>query len=188
MSLADLQEVIKMSVAVVGVSGGLVGLLKYFSGKREKELREWQKVVLYKIFCQDESNPLNFSTILEKYRIEAQAFIDIDLKKKEMSEDTLRRVLLELVSSNVLTFEPGGSFQLKVSVPKVDPYDKLESINKELVKLVGSNPFVYTIDEVAKEIAPKVDMDIPILKNAIRQGIDSGNLEIDDNKRIAFTR
>src|SRR6266446_596892 len=109
MTLAEMKEIISMIAAVVGVSAGLLGLWKYFSGKREIEVREWQKVVLYKIFRQNELNPISFNSILEKYRIEAQAFVDVDLKKKEVSEDTLRRVLLELVSSNVISLEPSGS-------------------------------------------------------------------------------
>ncbi len=91
MLITDVQPFVQMVATLAGLSGGLFGLYKYFSDKREKELREWQKVVIYKIFRQKEMEALSFSLILEKYQITAQAFIDIDLKSREISEGALRR-------------------------------------------------------------------------------------------------
>jgi hypothetical protein len=173
---------------IVGILGGLLGLYKYFSDKREKELREWQKVVIYKIFRQNETKVLGFTEILEKYRIEAQAFVAIDLKKTEISEDALRRVLLELTSSNILSLEPNDSFQLKVAKAKPDPTELLERVNQELLRLVAPNPFVYKLDDVVREISPRVGIEIPILRNELRKSIEMGYLAIDDQDRIAFPK
>jgi hypothetical protein len=177
-----------MAALLIGISGGLLGLYKYFSDKREKELREWQKVVIYKIFRQNEMKALSFTDVLEKYRIEAQAFLDVDLKKKEVSENALRRVLLELASSNILSMEPSDSFRLKVVVEKADPRDLLQQVNRELVRMVAPNPFVYTIDEVLKEIAPKVGVEIPLLRNDLKQAVTAGKFVVDEAGRIAFPR
>lgn len=188
MTVADIQSFVQTAATIVAISGGMFGLYKYFSDKREKELREWQKVVIYKIFRQNETKVLGFIDILEKYRIEAQAFVAVDLKKTEISEDALRRVLLELTSSNILSFEPNDSFQLKVAKAKSDPQEILDRLNKELVRVVAPNPFVYTLDEVLKEISPKIGIDIPLLRNSLRYSIDQGFLVLDDKDRIAFPK
>jgi hypothetical protein len=188
MTVADVQPFVQMTATIVAISGGLLGLYKYFSDKRARELREWQKVVIYKIFRQNETKVLGFIEILEKYRIEAQAFVAVDLKKTEISEDALRRVLLELTSSNILSFELNDSFRLKVAKAKSDPLELLERLNQELVRVVAPNPFVYTLDEVLKEISPKVGIEIPLLRNTLRQSIDQGFLVLDDKDRIAFPK
>ncbi len=186
MALLETPQAVQVAATVIGIAGGLLGLLKYFSDKREKELREWQKVVLYKIFRQNEMDPLSFTSVLEKYRSEAQAFPDIDLKKKEISEDALRRVLLELASSGILSLEPANSFRLKVSVPKIDDTDLRNRINKELVSLIGASPFVYTLDDVARQIAPKVGLEFQILRSTLLVSIDAGVLEMNDDEKMAF--
>lgn len=186
MSLSDAQSLVQMAATVVGVSGVLLALYKYFSDKRDKELREWQKIVIYKIFRQNETKALGFTDVLEKYRIEAQAFVDVNLKKKEVSEDALRRVLLELTSSTILSLEPSDSFRLNVAVEKLDLVALLQSVNKELVRLVAPNPFVYTLDDILKEIAPKVGIEIPLLRTDFKQSIAAGNLVMDEQGRIAF--
>jgi len=182
----DYKQIIQITATVIGITGGLLALYKYFAERREKELREWQKVVIYKIFRQNELTTQSFTQILEKYRSEATAFEDINLKKKEISEDSLRRVLLELVSSGILSMELADSFRLKVSKPKQDPIELSNLMNTALVEIVGANPFVYTVDEVAKEMSPKVNVPIPLIKNSIRASIEVGYLVLDDKKRLAF--
>lgn len=188
MIVADVQAIVPMAAMIIGISGGLLGLYKYVSEKRDKELREWQKVVIYKIFRQNESQILSFIEILEKYRSEAQAFVAVDLKKTEISEDALRRVLLELTSSNILSFKPNDSFQLNIIIVKSDPLEILNSINNELVRIVAPNPFVYTLDEVLKELSSNVGIDIPLLRNSLKQSIDQGFLVLDDKDRVAFSK
>lgn len=184
----DYKQVIQLTATVIGITGGLLALYKYFADKREKELREWQKVVIYKIFRQNELTTQTFNALLDKYRSEANAFADIDLKKKEISEDSLRRILLELVSSGILSMELADSFRLKVSKPKQDPEELYVQINNVLVEMVSSNPYVYTIDEVAKEMSARLKQPIPLLKNNLRAGVYVGNLVLDDKERLAFPR
>jgi hypothetical protein len=188
MNKEEIQSLIQLAATLVGILGGLLGLYQYFSDKREKELREWQKVVIYKIFRQNETKPFGFTEILEKYRIEANAFVDIDLKKKEMSEDALRRVLLELCGSDILSMEPQDSFKLNVTEAKYDPQSTLQQINKELVNMVGANPYVYTLDEVLKELSAKVGVAIPLLRTDLKQAIAAGTFALDEQGRIAFAR
>jgi hypothetical protein len=180
------KDVIQSTAAVIGVAGGLVGLYKYLSEKREKELREWQKVIIYRIFRQDELSSLTFSRILEKYRIEAQAIRDFDLNKKEISEDALRRVLLELSSSGILNLVPSDSFKLKVEVPKLDVTERFEQFNSELFNLIGSSPFVYTLEDVANRLADKIGIAPLRLQADMNNFVGQGQLVMNEDRRIAF--
>jgi len=186
MFLTDVQPMVQLAATVIGISGGLLGLYKYFSDRRDHELREWQKVVIYKLFRRNELKAQSFNDILSQYRGEAQAVAGIDLKKKELSEDTLRRILIELASSGILSMQPGDSFQLKVTVAKVDASEQIQQINDALVEVVGANPHVYTLDEVLKEIAPKLHMAIPLLRNTINMAIREGNLVLDEKGHVSF--
>ena len=64
-------EYIQITATIIGMPAGLIALYKYFSDKRQKELREWQKVVIYKILRQNETRGLTFIDLLSKYRSEA---------------------------------------------------------------------------------------------------------------------
>ena len=188
MDWINLNQFVQSGATVVGIAGGLAGLFRFFSDRREKDIREWQKVVISKIFQQSESKALSFASVLEKYRSEAQAFAAFNLTKTEISEDALRRVLLELVSSNILSMEIGNLYKLKVSKTTTDPIELLTKINAELARLVAANPFLYTLDEVSKEVAPKVGLEIPILKNTLKQSIAQGLLVQDELGHLAFPK
>lgn len=186
MTIDDIYKFIQVTATILAVAGGLIAIVKYFSERREKELREWQKVVIYKILRRTEMESVKFTELLKSYRSEAQAFRDIDLSKKEISEDSLRRVLVELTSSGVVKMDPMDSFKLNIAQEKPDPTELLKKVNDELVRLVGQNPYAYTIDVFAKDVAQKVGLEIPILKNELRKSINIGLLVIDDEGRLAF--
>jgi hypothetical protein len=186
MSMTELLQLTQLVATLVGILGGLLALKKHFSDRREKELREWQKVVVYKIFRRKEMTSVAFAEVLEKYRSEAFAFADVEIKKKEISEDALRRILLELSSSNILSLAPGDSFQLAVKVPKLDLAEKAELMSKALVQVVGSHPNLYTLDEVAKQVAEKTGFDFVLLRNDIREAIELDRLDVDDKGRLSF--
>lgn len=188
MSLAAVESLVQMIATGIGILGGSLALFKYFSDKRETELREWQKVVIYRIFRQNEKQAMRFTEILEKYRSEAQAFADVDLTKKEIGEDALRRVLLELTGSGILGMEPMDSFRLRLPAETPDPVGLFHRINAELVDLVSPNPFVYTLDDILKQISPRVNVPIPLLRTNFRQALAAGNLVADEQGRIAFPR
>ena len=121
MRLLSLHEIIAISGTIVTVSGtiiaivgGLLGLRKYFTDKHEVIYREWQKVVIQKLFADSDAPEIPFSLILEKYRIEARAIKDFNLKKGEISENSLRRVLIELVTSNILCMRAKDIYKLNI--------------------------------------------------------------------------
>jgi hypothetical protein len=188
MELAVFKDVVTISGTVVAIVGGFIGLLKFFSDKRETTIREWQKVVIQKLFQQVEGKSMSFSTILQQYRSEAQAFAAYDLKKAEISEDSLRRVLIELVASNILCMEAKDSYKLYIPKKAMfeDAYELTQKINSELVKVIGPSPYMYKLDEVAKKIGEAVGVAFQLIKGNLLQSIDAGLLMEDKEGYIAF--
>lgn len=182
------QSTLQLLATLVGVVGGLLALYKHFADKREAELREWQKVVLYKIFRQNEKQPLSFTLLLEKYRLEAQAFAEVNVKKREISEDALRRILLELTASGIVRMEASDAFRLQITVEKFDPIDTLRRINDELIDIIAPNPYLYTVDEVLKLLSPRVGIAIPLLRTDFKKAIEVGNFVLNESGKVAFPR
>jgi hypothetical protein len=127
MRWVNLHEIIAISGTMVTVSGtiiaiigGLLGLRKFFTDKHEIIYREWQKVVIQKLFEQTETPEMSFGNILEKYRIEARTIKDFNLKKGEISENSLRRVLIELVTSDILCMQAKDNYKLNIDSKKTD--------------------------------------------------------------------
>ena len=185
----DIKAIIELTATVIGIGGGLFGLYKYFSDQREKELREWQKVIIYKIFRQEEQKSLSFGRILEKYRSEGLATPKFNLKKEEINEYTLRRILLELTSSGILTQFPSDSFKLEIQ--KTFDIEKANlAFFKKQDDLIDKNKF--TIREVAIEMwefSKSLGDEIPIsrIQTDIRQGIKEGYYKLNENGCIGFS-
>jgi hypothetical protein len=189
---------IELATAMVGVGGGLFGFYKYINERkekearedqeiREKEVREWQKVVIYRIFQEEgELKPLAFSRVHERYLDKAKTLHDFDLSKKEISEDALQRVLLELSSSGILALVPEKSFRLRVEVPKFDPNERTEKFSLELSNLIGSNPFVYTVQDIASQLANKLDVAAVRIQQDLNMALQQGVLVANDTGRIAY--
>ncbi len=187
MDLSGMKEIVTVSATVIAIVGGLLGLVKFFSDKREVNIKEWQKVVIQKLFEQSDDKILSFGRVLEKYRSEAQAFAAYNLKKGEISEDSLRRVLIELTASNILCMKDKDAYKLNIDESKIDQYELQQKMNSELVKIIGASPFVYTLDEVAKQIGHKLGIEFQLVKGSLKLSIDQDLIEEDEKGRIAFS-
>ena len=180
------KNLIELIMMGTGIGGGLFGMYKHFSNLREKEIREWQKVIIIKILRQEEQDSLKFETILEKFRSEAQSFDKYNLKKEEFNENTLRRIILELASSNIIIQLQDNRFKLNIFTPKVDKYEMSMKIDKLLNKLVGENRFTYSPEQVAARISEATGAPKDILLADYYNGIKEGYFVLDEHNRMAF--
>ena len=185
-----INAIVEQTATIIGIVGGLFGMYKYFSNQREKEIREWQKVIVYKIFREqersEETNLLNFETILVKYQNAGLVTSKFNLNKKDINEDTLRRILLELTSSGILVQVLPDSFKLNVIEPSIDIDEKYDLINVRIGELIGPNPGVFTKEEVAARIAPEFGEPIPLFISNLITMVESGFLEMNQDNRLSF--
>ncbi|MGR5503749.1 hypothetical protein ACQKP3_23735 [Vibrio sp. DNB22_10_4] len=184
----DMVEIVKLVSTLVAICGGFFAMHKHFSDRREKEIREWQKVIMLRILRKEESADWKFDDLLAAYRLEAQAFQDHALPKKEISENALQRVLLELISTTVIEQRLDNSYRLCIIKDEFNLQDLVMQFNSELVRVIGSNPYLYTVDEVLKEIAPRLGLEdkIPLLHNDLVGAINNQKFVLDTNGKIAF--
>ena len=190
MEMVDIERVVQLGATVVGVAGGLLGLYKFYESQREKdkkvrsdEIRSWQKIIVYNIFRKRELDTLAFDSILTSYREEAFAFKDFDIDKNEISPNALNRILLNLMFEKIVVTKPNNSFRLNIKISdEIDIYN----INKYLLLMVGENPFTYTMDDVLRDISPKVGIAIPLLRTNLMLSISQGFFVLDENGKMAF--
>ncbi|WP_274063453.1 hypothetical protein [Vibrio parahaemolyticus] len=125
---------------------------------------------------------------LSAYRLEAQAFQEFALPKKEITENALHRVLLELIYTTAIEQRENNSYRLRIVKEQFNLQDLVMKFNSELVRVIGSNPYLYTVDEVLKEIAPKLGLAdrIPLLHNDLLGAINNRKFVLDEHGRIAF--
>lgn len=188
MNNQDWQQALTSISTTIGIIGGLTGLLKYFSAKRDAELREWQKVIIHKLLRESENASASFARLLERYRSEAQAFEDITVRKSEISEISLRRVLMDMIASGIVLPEAQDSYRLKLAQNTSTPMQQAQELNSEIFKLIGSNPAIYNTEEAAKQIKPHLPYDVPFLRAHMRMLCDAGALETDSADRLSLRK
>ncbi len=79
---------------------------------RSEELREWQKVVIAELFQSKASGELTFDEILRSYQAEANEYSSVKLRSGDLSRQTLRRILVELIRGRVLDQVTGDKYRL----------------------------------------------------------------------------
>ena len=84
-------------------------------GEREKQIRDWQSLVIYNIIRKAGIEGITFEEILQKYRVEATAFPSHDIPKNELTEDALRFLLLEMAKSNTAFLYRGDRYAVQVA-------------------------------------------------------------------------
>ncbi len=80
--------------------------------KSADETKNWQKVLITEIFQLGPDKNFSFDDLLSKYRSEASAYQVANLSKSQLSKETLRSILVELVSSRVVEHSAGGNLRL----------------------------------------------------------------------------
>jgi hypothetical protein len=194
MDFAAVKDVIGLVGTVVGVGGFIVGLVWHFGDVKDKNIREWQKVVVQKILQQSGGADLPFNRIKELYRGEAQAFAGATLSKADISEDTLRRVMVELVSSNIAVQGAGDVYSLKISLVAPDLAAEAQRRNfldnqkltDAALKYLKVNGYRNTAPELVSQLSQTTGIDAEHVELFLMISLQQGSLVLDDQKRVAL--
>jgi hypothetical protein len=195
MTFADIKDYIEVFGTVVGVAGFVIGLFRHFSDVNDRNIREWQKVVIQKILQQNAlQQPLPFTRIQEIYRTEAQAFSRARLSKSDISEDALRRVMVELVSSSIAVQGAGDIYSLKVSLiaPDVagDTQRKIfmenQALNEASYKYLSVNPYRNTVQEFAAYLCQATAIDAGHVDQYLQVSLLQGGFILDAQGKVAL--
>lgn len=182
-SATSAKDLFSAIAATVGIAGGLAGLAKYFSDRQEKETREWQKVSIYRVLRENQSTPTKFAVIRDSHRAEGGA---VNVRKKDLVEDEIRRALLEMKASGIVAFCPDDSFRLDISEPKFDPAAEFQKASLAIDQVIGeAPPFTYSVKEAASQIAEIVGDNKKRMIATLIQSINAGFFVVNNSGKIA---
>jgi hypothetical protein len=156
---------------------------------REREVREWQKVVVYKILNDAAPDALSFDAIRSRYITEAAAFERHEVKKVELSSDALWRVLLELLQYSMIAQSKADHFQLKLTPEDLQRafMEETVKIERGLVTILSAKPFAYTAAEIAYRVHQQAGVSEERVRIALDQALNMlGTIVADDEERLAL--
>jgi hypothetical protein len=152
-----------IALAISGIQGTIaLTSLRHTLSESEarehgKQITDWQQVIVFKIIADNSENQgIKANQILEKYRNEAKNFEErshITLKE-QLTEASLRYVLLDLMASNLIYRHEGDAYSATLSI--INPrglrvvaetqakYAVLEFLSTEFGK--------YTVSDLAQKI------------------------------------
>lgn len=180
----NIKDIVQLIAVTTGIVGGLFGLYKYRSDERAKNVREWQKVVIYNCFQESQSEEISLPDIVRYCQGKSVEFPDFDLKKVDLNRNYITRVLLELSSSNILVLSGDNSFKLKI---ERDFIQQEKILYREINEMINASPNAFSIEYVAKSISNKYpDFQIYEVRNYIQRGIELGAILVDENKNLSL--
>jgi hypothetical protein len=171
--LETLKDIVGIVGTIVGVAGFVFAIVKHFGEVRDKNVREWQKVIVQKLLQKYGGTELTFDRIKELYRTEAQAFEGEKLSKSDISEDSLRRVLVELVSTGIAAQGTGDHYSLKIGLTAPDIAADVQRkmfldndrLTQEAMKFLRVNKYTHTLPALTTHLSQET-------------GIDGGRVEL----------
>ena len=160
-----------VALGVVGALGTLAYEIHKFGvveseraeEERKKKVREWQEVIVYNILQQrmnKERGAMTFEEIRTEYVTQATAVQGIDLKREELQELPLKKILLVLMSLGLVYEMAGGKYAIQQSVLNVKfdrVYPKSDAADKILF-FVDNESGKHTIDEIDAKLRDELKL------------------------------
>ncbi len=159
-------------IAHIAISiSAIIAMLTYISNsirnrklERRKKIEEWQRIVVYKIIRYNKN--ANFKFIKSRYLEEAQIIKSIHLPKDEIQNDTLRKILLELVADNLILEDKRGIFLYRqVGISHADKVKMVEDVMKnsrhKTIQYQNTRPkIIKYIEENPGNTAEKIFLEV----------------------------
>jgi hypothetical protein len=141
--------------AMIAAFAFVFSVLTGFKTQRDAELRSWQRVVIYSLI--EQAAPISFEDLKSKYLQKAQQLLSGKVPKKEIQDDALKRILLDLQKDGVIIRRDDCSYQVQVKVPmEAWAYEELKRLLRErtlkpkLLAIVERESGVHTSDSLVR--------------------------------------
>jgi hypothetical protein len=99
----------------VGVLAFIFALFQYRAQESSKQVEHWQRVVIHKLIA--ESNGIPFNDLKLRYITEAAQFQIVSLPAKDIQDDALRHVLLDLQREKLVYLDGRHSYHATIETP-----------------------------------------------------------------------
>jgi hypothetical protein len=100
--------------AVVAVFTFIFSVRMRYRAERESTLRDWQRVVIYSLI--EESVALSFDDLKSRYLQKAGQLLTHNVPKKDIQDDALKRILLDLQKDNLVIRHQDRTYQIQYKV------------------------------------------------------------------------
>lgn len=128
---AKVAAIITALVAVIVFS---VGVSDSRNARQNDQIDIWRKTAIQKAFHNATDNTLTISTMLQELTSKAFKFEGLDIQKDDLTEDKIRMLLSELISSGIIHQVETDTYALSLSPASVDSSD-LNRLRERIVKL-----------------------------------------------------
>src|ERR1700742_3891450 len=125
--------------------------------ERDARLRDWQRVVIYTLI--QDMSVTSFDDLKVKYLQRAQQLLTVSVPKKEIQDDALRRILLDLQRDNLIYRGDSSTYQIQYKFP-VEAWafdllkrsEKVRHLKPKVLAIVEQNNGIYTSDALARKL------------------------------------
>lgn len=175
MTLGDLSEIASsISVIIAAATFVLAQLDKRKTATRSK-IVEWQKVVVYGMIRDGVDE---FDGIRMSYLIAAQQYGE-DLPKQEIQDSTLNKILLDLMSSNVIARSDDGRYLPVVSRTEDDMDVMKKAAMSQFMRQQNESKVLSSVYDLLERDSGNFNMDSLYRKtNAQEHGFPFDNFHI----------
>jgi hypothetical protein len=119
-----LAEIYYVSVSVSAVAATVAFIIAMVSQSRERRtlsIQKWQRAVIQQI-CQSKDQSFSFEEIGQRYRNEAVAYRQFNLSGDDLSPQTLRLILMQMISDRIIIQEGGDKYRAATSSSGIENY------------------------------------------------------------------
>ena len=158
--LAELGEASALVAAAVALIGLWLTIKEGQVRNRQDEILKWQKLVVYELI---RNGTVSFDDIKIRYVVEAQQYGDVPIPRKEITDSSLKLVLLSLIELHLISLTLAGTYAINVVDPSerarmASIYDQFirrgqhQKIISDLLQLLDRESGKFTIDQAYRHL------------------------------------
>jgi len=159
----DWEVIRSSSVAVSAIIASATFVLSTIRFNRKQiseETRNWQKVVIAEIFQNSPNRDFSFDDLLSKYRSEASAYETIKLSRSQLSKETLRSIIVDLMEARIIEHSADGALRLFIA-ERYKQQDKAYSDDRlGVMKGIMSEMMPQNMDGLIRDIQNRMSDEI----------------------------
>ncbi|RXG84697.1 hypothetical protein [Bradyrhizobium zhanjiangense] len=126
MGLSDIYYITVSISAVAATAAFIISVIDQIRERRELAVQKWRRAVIQQMF-QGSSRVLSFDEIAQRYRNEAVGYASYNLKADELSPQSLRLVLLEMIHQLILEQRKEDKYSLRSFDSGVESYKEAQA-------------------------------------------------------------
>jgi hypothetical protein len=184
--------------ALVALIGFSISLWNMGQDSTEERIKKWQSVVVYSIIetqTQDSANSATpFEAIKAVYLDAVQQFKEYPIPIEAISDQSLQRVLIDLLSRRTIVSLPGRKYRIAYEPfmmrdPNFEIQSRLPAVSIRVVYYCRTEPNKYTPNQMADKLVPEFPgIPVEMIQMVINQGINSEQVFLDSEKKLTIVK